>query len=176
MNEKRCNTCAMNARSLLFLSVFQISFRIRAARLQAMKFDRESLRSIQSFLPVQLFIGYCFCVSGLIVNVLQLLTYICIWPFNKELYRRLNYHLGTLIWSREYADVIVALSRISFCSVELTCLYSWWSNSSVTLYGDPEDVRLLQNEYAMVLVNHRYEIDWLTGMVISQRLGLLGVI
>jgi hypothetical protein len=75
-----------------------------------MKFDRESLHSIQSFLPVQLFIGYCFCVSGLIVNALQLLTLICIWPFHKELYRRLNYHLATLIWSREYPNVIVVFS------------------------------------------------------------------
>lgn len=110
MNEKRCNTCAKNARHLLLLllwAVFQISLRIRAARLQAMKFDRECLRSIQSFLPVQLFIGYCFCVSGLIVNALQLLTWICIWPFNRQLYRRLNYHLATLIWSRECAHVLV---------------------------------------------------------------------
>ena len=50
---------------------------------------------------IQLFLCYCFCVSGLIVNVLQFLTWIFIWPWSKSWYRRVNYHLMTLIWSRE---------------------------------------------------------------------------
>lgn len=33
----------------------------------------------------------------------------------------------------------------------------------------------LKHEYALNLVNHRYEIDWLIGLTAAQRLGLLGV-
>jgi len=57
----------------------------------------------------------------------------------------------------------------------LTFLYSWWSDSSLTVYSDPKDIKDLQHEYAISLVNHRYEIDWLLGLVIAQRMGILGV-
>jgi lysophosphatidic acid acyltransferase/lysophosphatidylinositol acyltransferase len=67
-----------------------------------MKFDRKFLNTLQSLLPVYIFIGYCFIISGLIMNFAQLLTYIFIWPFSKQLYRKINYALGTLLWSRMY--------------------------------------------------------------------------
>jgi hypothetical protein len=62
-----------------------------------------------------------------------------------------------------------------FSSLELTFLYSWWANSEITVYADPEDLESLKREYALNLVNHRYEIDWLIGLVAAQKLGLLGV-
>jgi hypothetical protein len=43
------------------------------------------------------------------------------------------------------------------------------------VYADPKDVKDLQNEYSIILVNHRYEIDWLVGLVVAQEIGLLGV-
>ncbi|CAF1140090.1 unnamed protein product [Rotaria sp. Silwood1] len=94
--------------------------------------------------------------SGLIVNFAQLLTCIFIWPLSKQLYRRINYYLGTLLWS------------------QLTFLYSWWAYSNITVYVDPQDLKHLQHEYAIILVNHRYEIDWLLGLVAAQEIGLLG--
>jgi len=87
---------------------------------------------------------------------IQFLSWILIWPFNKRLYRRINYYLATFIWS------------------QLTFLYSWWADSSITVYADPKDLEDLKHEYSMSLVNHRYEIDWLVGMVASQKIGLLG--
>ena len=67
-----------------------------------MRFDRKFRSAIQSLLPVQIFIGYCFVISGLIVNFAQLLTWIFIWPFSKQMYRRMNYYLGVSLWSRKY--------------------------------------------------------------------------
>jgi hypothetical protein len=61
-----------------------------------------------------------------------------------------------------------------FC-LELTFLYSWWSDSDITVFADPKDIEHLKHEYAINLVNHRYEIDWLIGLVTAQRLGVLGV-
>lgn len=63
--------------------------------------NRKHLRAIQSLLPVHIFLGYCFIVSGLVVNTIQLLSWILIWPFNRKLYRRVNYHLSALLWSRK---------------------------------------------------------------------------
>ena len=60
-------------------------------------------------------------------------------------------------------------------NIELTFLYSWWADSDITVYVDPKDIEHLKHEYAVNLVNHRYEIDWLIGLVTAQKLGLLGV-
>jgi hypothetical protein len=66
-----------------------------------MKLNRKFFNIIQSLLPVQIFVTYCFVISGLIVNFIQLLAWIFIWPFSKQLYRRVNFYLGTLLWSRK---------------------------------------------------------------------------
>ncbi|CAF4182815.1 unnamed protein product, partial [Adineta steineri] len=118
--------------------------------------NRRILTAIQSLIPIQIFIGYCFCVSGFLVNFIQLLSKIIIWPFHKQLYRRINYYLGTLLWS------------------QLTFIYTWWADSDVTVFVDPKDLEYLKHEYALNLVNHRYEIDWLVGLVTAQKLGILG--
>jgi lysophosphatidic acid acyltransferase/lysophosphatidylinositol acyltransferase len=68
-------------------------------------FDRKLLNTFQSLLPVHIFICYCFVISGLIVNFAQLLTWILIWPFSKQLYRKINYFLGTLLWSRKFRKI-----------------------------------------------------------------------
>jgi hypothetical protein len=54
------------------------------------------------FIILQLVCCYAFIVSGLIVNFLQLLTLIFIWPFNKHLYRRINYYLAYSFLSSNY--------------------------------------------------------------------------
>jgi hypothetical protein len=45
----------------------------------------------------------------------------------------------------------------------------------VSIYVDPKDIEQLQQEYAIILVNHRYEIDWLLGLVVAQQINTLGV-
>ncbi len=59
--------------------------------------------------------------------------------------------------------------------VELTFVYSWWAYSNVTIYANPKDIEDLKHEYSIILVNHRYEIDWLLGLVVAQEINLLGV-
>ena len=49
------------------------------------------------------------------------------------------------------------------------------SNSDLIVYIRPEDLEKIRQENAIWLGNHRYEIDWLLGWVITQRLGLAGV-
>ncbi|CAF1675912.1 unnamed protein product [Adineta ricciae] len=119
--------------------------------------DHSYIPSWKRLVIVQLFLGYVFVITGLFVNLLQLLTACFVWPFNRALYRKINYHLATVIWS------------------QLTFVYQWWSNSDIDVYIKPEDLAKLRQENSIWLGNHRYEVDWLLGWVITQRLGLAGV-
>jgi hypothetical protein len=87
-----------------------------------MKFDRTLLQTFQSLLPVQIFIAYCFVAGGLIINFAQVLTWIFIWGFNKQLYRRINYYLGSLLWSRKcLKQHRIRLKRwLVFCRINLS--------------------------------------------------------
>lgn len=51
----------------------------------------------------------------------------------------------------------------------------WWSNSKLYIYCD-EDVRkkYLGNEHALLLMNHTYDVDWLIGWMLCEKVGVLG--
>ncbi len=49
------------------------------------------------------------------------------------------------------------------------------SNSELIVYIKPEDLEKMRKENSIWLGNHRYEVDWLLGWVVTQRLGLAGV-
>lgn len=55
---------------------------------------------IKSLFILQLLIGFVFVVSGLIINFTQLCTCV-LWPFNKQLYRKINTRLSYSLWSRK---------------------------------------------------------------------------
>ncbi|CAF1646271.1 unnamed protein product [Adineta ricciae] len=78
-----------------------------------------------------------------------------IWPFSKELYRKVNCFLALSIWS------------------QFTFFAQWWSGSNCVLYINPSDLEKVRNEHAIVIMNHKYDIDWLAGWVICQRLGIM---
>jgi len=60
--------------------------------------------------------------------------------------------------------------------VEFTFLGQWWSGSDCTLHMDhPEDVKYIGQEHAIVMMNHKYDIDWMMGWILSERLSMLGV-
>ncbi|KAE8601864.1 hypothetical protein XENTR_v10013818 [Xenopus tropicalis] len=102
-----------------------------------------------------LFISYVFIGTGLIVNFIQLCTLI-VWPFNKQLYRKIN-------------------CRLAYCiSSQLVMLLEWWSNTDCTLYTDPENYTKYGKENAIVVLNHNFEIDFLCGWNFCERFGVLG--
>ncbi|CAF1528436.1 unnamed protein product [Rotaria magnacalcarata] len=92
--------------------------------------------------------------NGLIINFLQLCSCV-IWPFSKELYRKINCFLALGIWS------------------QFTFFAQWWSQSNCVLYINPEDLEKVRHEHAIVIMNHKYDIDWLAGWIICQRLGII---
>ena len=54
---------------------------------------------IKSMFITLCFFSYVFLISGLLVNFVQLCS-CAIWPFSKQLYRKINCYLALAIWSR----------------------------------------------------------------------------
>lgn len=87
----------------------------------------------------------------------MLLASIFIWPFNKTLYRKIVCNLGYSIWS------------------QFAFLGQWWSGSDCKLIiENPDDFKYLGQERAIVVMNHKYEIDWILTWILSERLAVLG--
>ncbi|KAK2896928.1 hypothetical protein QQF64_005460 [Cirrhinus molitorella] len=93
--------------------------------------------------------------NGIIINLLQLCT-LPLWPINKQLARKINCRLGYSI------------------SSQLVALLEWWSGTECTLYTDPESYKLYGKENAIVVLNHNFEIDFMTGWTFCERFGVLG--
>ncbi|CAL8267121.1 unnamed protein product [Lota lota] len=113
------------------------------------------LTYLKSLFILQLLMGFVFVVSGLIINFIQLCTCV-LWPFNKQLYRRINCRLAYSLWS------------------QLVMLLEWWSGTECTLYTDQATVDMFGKEHAIIILNHNYEIDFLCGWTMCERYGILG--
>lgn len=102
------------------------------------------------------FLGLVFFLSGLVINFMQFIIYITLYQFNKELYRRINYYLIYSSWSQ-----IVALTE-------------WWSGTTCRLVGNEESLKHFGKEHSLVIMNHKYDIDWLMCWMMCDKLNILG--
>ncbi|XP_059646330.1 1-acyl-sn-glycerol-3-phosphate acyltransferase 2-like [Cornus florida] len=101
-------------------------------------------------------LGVLFLFSGLVVNLIQAIFFVLVRPFSKNTYRRINRVVAELLW------------------VELVWLIDWWAGVKIQVYTDSETFQLMGKEHALVICNHRSDIDWLVGWVLAQRSGCLG--
>ncbi|CAB3368326.1 Hypothetical predicted protein [Cloeon dipterum] len=104
-----------------------------------------------------LLLAITYFMSGLVINLGQLVLWVGVRPFNKSLYRRLNYYLAYSLYS------------------QLVFLAEWWSGCDVMVYIDREDFdKYYGKEHGYLIMNHAYDIDWLMGWVFCDRIRLLG--
>ncbi|BAT91823.1 hypothetical protein LR48_Vigan05g193700 [Vigna angularis] len=101
-------------------------------------------------------LGIIFILSGLIVNMIQAIFFIFLRPISKNCYGRVNKLLTESLW------------------LELIWLIDWWAGIKIELHTDSETFQLMGKENALVICNHRSDIDWLIGWVLAQRCGCLG--
>ncbi|XP_030453619.1 1-acyl-sn-glycerol-3-phosphate acyltransferase 2 [Syzygium oleosum] len=101
-------------------------------------------------------IGMLFILSGLVLNLVQAFFYVLIRPLSKSTYRKINKVVAELL------------------SLELIWLFDWWAGVKVELYMDSQAYEMMGKEHALLICNHRSDIDWLVGWVIAQRAGCLG--
>ncbi|XP_076940818.1 1-acyl-sn-glycerol-3-phosphate acyltransferase 2-like [Bidens hawaiensis] len=97
-----------------------------------------------------------FFVSGLIINLIQAVFFVIVRPFSKNGYRRINRYVVELLW------------------IELVWLVDWWAGVKVKVHTNSETFKMLGKEHALVIANHRSDIDWLIGWVFAQRAECLG--
>ncbi|XP_044268403.1 1-acyl-sn-glycerol-3-phosphate acyltransferase delta-like [Tribolium madens] len=106
---------------------------------------------------IHLCFAITFFTSGVIVNLIQCFFYLTLRPFNRRLYRKLNWYFCFTIYS------------------QLVFLGDWWSGSRIIFYVDREDFdKYFGKEHSYCVMNHTYEIDWLVGWMICDRLHMLG--
>ncbi|XP_042467958.1 1-acyl-sn-glycerol-3-phosphate acyltransferase PLS1-like [Zingiber officinale] len=101
-------------------------------------------------------LGLLFLLPGLIVNLIQATLFITIRPFSKSIYRRINRVVAELLW------------------LQLIWLVDWWAGAKVQLHADSKTYDAMGKEHALVISNHKSDIDWLVGWILSQRSGCLG--
>ncbi|XP_048499762.1 1-acyl-sn-glycerol-3-phosphate acyltransferase PLS1-like isoform X1 [Beta vulgaris subsp. vulgaris] len=110
------------------------------------------LPAIFAIIPV----GLLFLMSGLIINLIQAILYVLVRPLSKNMHRRFNKVVAELLW------------------LETVWLFDWWAGVKVELHTDSETFHLMGKEHALLICNHRSDIDWLIGWVLAQRAGCLG--
>ncbi|KAB1275393.1 1-acyl-sn-glycerol-3-phosphate acyltransferase delta [Camelus dromedarius] len=57
---------------------------------------------------------------------------------------------------------------------ELVLLLEWWSGTECVIYTDPQAYPKYGKENAIVVLNHKFEIDFLCGWSLAERFGVLG--
>ncbi|TDG48066.1 hypothetical protein AWZ03_005483 [Drosophila navojoa] len=116
-----------------------------------------TLQELKKLRLIHLCIAITFFTSGLTVNFLQLLLHICLKPFNKYLFRKLMYYLCYSF----------------YC--QLVFVADWYAGCKMRVYMDAEDEKKYAGkEHVLLLMNHKYEIDWLAGWMICEKVGVLG--
>lgn len=134
---------------------------------------------------------YIFILSGLTCSLLCLLL-LFLWPFAKNVYRRVTSWLAYSIFSRKLFLVIMQLSRHTMGWMLGGCVYDshfvcehgdaeivWisteWAEVKVTLFGDDETYKNFGKESSLITLSHRGDLDWVAGYIMGVRFNFLHV-
>ena len=59
---------------------------------------------------------------------------------------------------------------------ELTFVTQWWSGSTCDAYVDDMDIeKYVGKEHTLVLMNHKFDIEWLMAWILGERRSMVGV-
>lgn len=105
---------------------------------------------------VQFFFGFTFLVSGLLINVIQLLM-VPLWYLGNKV----DYRTAIRILNTSYWTIIPSVAQ-------------WWANLHVDAYCTPETFYLLGKEPAIITMNHRGELDWVVSWIMCDYAQILG--
>ena len=70
----------------------------------------------------------------------------------------------------------IVLTRILHAAAVIPWTLESWAEYDIRIFGHDDEVgRYGNKEHALVLINHRGDLDWMVGWVLIDRLGMLGV-
>jgi len=112
---------------------------------------------IKELVVCHLCLAVTFVTTGIVVDLAQGFLYVTVRNVSPTLYRKINYYLTYTLNS------------------QIVFLAEWWSGSRAIIYGDPKVVKeFFGKEHAQLLLNHCYELDWLLGWLVCDRVQVLG--
>uniref|UniRef100_A0A034VZG0 1-acyl-sn-glycerol-3-phosphate acyltransferase gamma n=2 Tax=Bactrocera dorsalis TaxID=27457 RepID=A0A034VZG0_BACDO len=115
------------------------------------------LTEIKKLRLIHLCIAITFFISGLVINLVQLILHLTLKPYNVVLFRRIMFYLCYSLNS------------------QLLFVAEWYSNSKLHVYIDPDDLqKFCGKEHVLLMMNHTYEIDWLAGWMFTEKNHVLG--
>ncbi|XP_057999786.1 1-acyl-sn-glycerol-3-phosphate acyltransferase 2 isoform X1 [Hevea brasiliensis] len=128
----------------------------RRKRKESFVFSGKLLFKLSPYLPHQTIPQLTHAQTQCTASHSQAICFVLIRPLSKNTYRTINRALAELLW------------------LDLVWVFDWWAGVKVQLFTDQETLHLLGKEHALVMSNHRSDIDWLVGWVLAQRAGCLG--
>lgn len=120
-------------------------------------------------------LGLNFFISGIAINLIQLVLWITVKPLNLWLYRKINYYCTFANWGRKFLFLLNGSSIAKLGFLELEFLAEWWSSSTCLVYTDDKTWAKMGSEHAILLLNHSYEVDWLFSWFMCEQIRTLGV-
>lgn len=118
------------------------------------------LAELKKTFIVRIALSYSFIMSGFIVNFLQLLTFIFVWPFNKLLYRKIIYYLSYSLYSSmsNFSRYTIILSQTKcinywFFFKDVTSLSNWWCGTKLRIYASDEDAKMFGRENCFFVIS-----------------------
>ncbi|CAG9784974.1 unnamed protein product [Diatraea saccharalis] len=116
-----------------------------------------SLKIFKQSTIVHLCFAISYFTSGLILSLIQAVLYFGLKPFNKTLYRKINYYLAYSFYS------------------QLVFMAEWWSGTTMSVYIKKDEYeKFYGKEHGYLIMNHSYEIDWLMGWQFCDGIQVLG--
>ncbi|CAG0914501.1 unnamed protein product, partial [Notodromas monacha] len=97
-----------------------------------------------------------FFVSGVIVNICQLLLWLTLRPLSLDTFRIVNKHLNYAVWS-----------QVAF-------IIEWWSDTTIILESQQWVHDIVGHRKGLIMMNHSYEIDGQVAWAIADNYSLLG--
>ena len=80
------------------------------------------LFAVREWFILHLLLVYVFIASGIVINCIQLLTFLTIRPLSLSVYRRVNIWLAWFHWSRKYSFSCNRQLAVFSCSKVMTVL------------------------------------------------------
>ncbi|XP_067643838.1 1-acyl-sn-glycerol-3-phosphate acyltransferase gamma-like [Eurosta solidaginis] len=106
---------------------------------------------------IHLCVAVTFFISGLVINIIQLILHLGLKPYNVVLFRRLMYYLCYSL------------------NCQILFFAEWYSNSILHVFMDQYDFKKYSGkEHVLLIMNHAYEIDWLAGWMFTEKNQVLG--
>ncbi|KAL0389342.1 UNVERIFIED_CONTAM: 1-acyl-sn-glycerol-3-phosphate acyltransferase 2 [Sesamum calycinum] len=133
-------------------------------------------------------LGILFLLSGFIVNLIQPLSLMALHDFGRHVSSSSPLRIGISLMlslcpysssvkkclqkdqQRNNRTTVVG----AYLAFRLVGKYQVVTGGQVELFVDQETFDLLGKERALLICNHRSDIDWLVGWVLAQRAGCLG--